>query len=305
MPADRGTFLQALQFLPVSVLLLVTRLLPMWFIRRLATVFADGAFGVLSRRRRIALDNLRQAMGDSVSPDEIERIARASFRSFALTSMPEVVKLRPHLVGPDARAWLDRRAPEAKEVFMRAKVLHETTHGCVFVTPHLGNWELLAYIAAVVEIPLAVVVRPLDNRYLEGLLLRARRETGQIFLAKRFAMMQLQQQLARGRSVAILADQSTVRGVPVEFFGRRALTTPVPALLAIRQQRPIVVVACVRTAPLRFVGVLGEPIWPRDTTNERPEIERLTQAMSHSMEAVVRDHPEQYLWMHDRWKTYG
>ncbi len=245
------------------------------------------------------------ALGDSVSPDEIERIARASFRSFALTSMPEVVKLRPHLVGPDAGAWLDRRAPEARDVFMRAKALHDTTQGCVFVTPHLGNWELLPYIAAVVEIPLAVVVRPLDNRYIERLLLRARSETGQLFLAKRFAMMQLQQQLARGRSVAVLADQSTVKGVPVEFFGRRALTTPVPALLAIRQQRPIVVVACVRTAPLRFVGVLGEPIWPRDTTNERPEIERLTQAMSRSMEAVVRDHPEQYLWMHDRWKDYG
>ncbi len=304
MPADRGSFLQALQFLPVFVLLLVTRLLPMWLIRPLATVFADGAFWILGRRRRIAMDNLRHALGDSVSPGEIERIARASFRSFALTSMPEVVKLRPHLVGPDARAWLDRRAPEAREVFMRAKVLHESTRGCIFVTPHLGNWELLPYIAAVVEIPLAVVVRPLDNRYLERLLLRARSETGQLFLARRFAMMQLQQQLARGRSVAILADQSTVKGVPVDFFGRRAFTTPVPALLAIRQQRPIVVVACVRTAPLRFAGVLEGPIWPRETTNERPEIERLTQAMSHSMEAVVRDHPEQYLWMHDRWKSY-
>ncbi|MGB5733210.1 MAG: lysophospholipid acyltransferase family protein, partial [Thiohalocapsa sp.] len=237
------------------VLLFVTRLLPMWLIRPLATVRANGAFRVLGRRRRIALDNLRHALGDSVSPDEVGRIARASFRSFALTSMPEVVKLRPHLIGPDARVWLDRRAPEATEVFMRAKVLHDTTRGCIFVTPHLGNWELLPYVAAVVDIPLAVVVRPLDNRYLERLLLRARSETDQLFLAKRFAMIQLQQQLSRGRSVAILADQSTVNGVPVEFFGRTASTTPVPALLAIRQHRPIVVVACVRTAPLRFAGV--------------------------------------------------
>lgn len=262
MPAERGAVLQLLQFLPVSLLLFVTRFLPMWMLRPVATVVADGAFMVLGRRRRIALNNLRLALGGSLSPGEIEITARVSFRSFALTSMPEVVKLRPHLIGPDARAWLDRRAPEANEVFSRAKALHEKSGGCVFVTPHLGNWELLPYIAAVVGIPLAVVVRPLDNPYIERLLARARAETGQIFLAKKFAMMQLQQQLARGRSVAVLADQSTVKGVAVDFFGRTALTTPVPSLLAIRRQRPIVVVACVRTAPLRFAGVLGEPIWP-------------------------------------------
>ncbi len=304
MPADGRTALQALQFLPVYVLLAVTRLLPMWILRPLAVVIADGTYLMLGRRRRIALENLRHALGAKASRHEVESIARASFRSFALTSMPEVVKLRPHLVGPGARSWLDRRAPEARAVFSRAKALHDQTSGCVFVTPHLGNWEILPYVAAAVDIPLAVVVRPLDNGYLERLLARARAETGQLFLARRFAMVQLQQHLARGRSVAILADQSTVKGVAVDFFGRTALTTPIPALLALRQQRPIVVVACVRTAPLRFAGVLGEPIWPRDTTNERPEIERLTQAMSHSMETIIRDSPEQYLWMHDRWKSY-
>jgi len=303
MPADGRSALQALQFLPVYLLLFVTRLLPMWFLRPLTAMIADGAFLVLGRRRRIALANLRHALGKNANPAEIEKTARASFRSFALTSMPEVVKLRPHLVGPDARVWLDRRAPEAEEVFLRAKALHEQTSGCIFVTPHLGNWELLAYIAAVVGIPLAVVVRPLDNVYLERLVGRARAETGQLFIAKRFAMMQLQQHLTRGRSVAILADQNTVNGIAVDFFGRTALTTPVPSLLAIRHQRPIVVVACVRTTPLRFAGVLGQPIRPRDTTNERPEIERLTQAMSNSMEAMIRDYPEQYLWMHDRWKS--
>jgi KDO2-lipid IV(A) lauroyltransferase len=300
--AERGGPLQALQLALVSAALLAARLLPMWLLRPLSRVAADLAYRTVGSRRRLAEDNVHHAL--HAGPEEARAIARSSFRSFALTAVPEVVKLRRHLLRPDAGTWLHHRAPEAEAVFARARAVHEQAGGCVFVTPHLGNWEILPYVAAAVGIPLAVAVRPLDNVYLERLLMRARAATGHRFLVRRHALMQLSHQLGRGVSVALLADQSTMGGVPVEFFGRPALTTPVPALLAVRHRRPIVVVACVRTGGLRFAGLLADPIWPGETGDERTEVARLTRLMSRSMEAMIAAHPDQYLWMHHRWKSY-
>ncbi len=217
--------------------------------------------------------------------------------------MPEVVKLRAPLLAPDARQWMLERSPEAETLFTRVKQLHDASNGCVFVTPHLGNWELLPYIATAVGVPMVIPVRPLDNPLIEDLLSRNREQTGHVFLDRRNVMMKLQHHLRRGRSAAILADQSTLGGLVTPFFGRPALTTPVPAVLAMQHGCPIVVVACVRSGRLRFAGRVSEPILPRPDTFEKAEARRLTELMNRAMEDLIREFPEQYLWMHDRWKN--
>ena len=294
--------LEAAEFIAVWGLYVLVRILPMGIVERTTRLLGDLAFLVLRGRRRIAIENVRRALG-GLNPPRIRAIARGSFRSFLLTAMPEMTKLRPYLSLPGARSWLHLRAPELEAMFERARLLHEEARGCIFVTPHFGNWELLPDVAAVVGIPLAVVVRPLDNRYLERLLARSRRTTGQVFVAKRNALLALQQHLASGRSVGMLPDQATYKGIPVEFLGRPAWTTPVPALLALHQLKPLVVVACFRTGTLRFGGFLSEPIWPGPHQSEKAEVVRLTTLMNHAMEGVIRAHPEQYLWMHNRWKA--
>jgi len=93
--------------------------------------------------------------------------------------------------------------------------------------------------------------------------------------------------------------------VSVDYFGREASTTPVPAFLAVLYKRPIVVVACCRKSrDFQYEGFVGDPIWPDGDKNEKTEIIRLTQEMNRGMEAIIRKYPEQYLWMHDRWKKY-
>jgi KDO2-lipid IV(A) lauroyltransferase len=79
----------------------------------------------------------------------------------------------------------------------------------------------------------------------------------------------------------------------------------VPALLALYHHRPIVVVACFRLRDGRFGGHVGEPIWPLEGRSEKAEVLCLTEAMTKAMEVVIRAHPEQYFWMHNRWKTYS
>jgi Kdo2-lipid IVA lauroyltransferase/acyltransferase len=285
------------------LLLGAVRPLPMAVLAPATAALARVAFSFLGRRRRrIAVDNVTLALG--VDEVRARRLARSGLESFLLTAMPEIAKLRGPLTAPDALEWIERRSPELAGVFERARELHEKTRGCIFVTPHLGNWELLPFAAAAVGIPLAVVARPLDNPHLERLLFANRERTGHLVVARKNSLLRLQQLLASGRSVGMLPDQAVMGGVPAPFLGREALTTPVPALLAVYQQRPIVVVACLRTGRLRFTARLSEPIWPERDSVEKTEVVRLTTAMSRAMEAVVREHPEQYFWLHDRWKRY-
>lgn len=294
---------QRAEYWPVAGLVWLARLLPLGLLRVFLRALAGLAYIVLSRRRRITRENLRHAFGHEMNESEIRRLARQSYTAFLL-SLPELMKLRPHFLGADVRNWMRQRAPELEPLFQKARRLHDESRGCIFVTPHLGNWELLPYVSAAVGIPLVVVVRPLDNPYLEKLLYQSRYETGQLFIPKRNSLLPLQQMLTQGKSVGLLPDQSTMKGLPVPFFGRTAWTTPIPALLAIYQQRPIVVVACCRKGALDFDGFVSDPVWPQPGANEKDELLRLTTAMNAAMEAAIRKYPDQYFWMHNRWKDY-
>jgi len=145
----------------------------------------------------------------------------------------------------------------------------------------------------------------MKNEYLERLIYRNRADSGQVIIPKKNALFALQKTLQQGKSIGILPDQSTRQGIGVHFFGRKASTTPAPALLSIMYQRPIVVVACCRKKKgYDFDGVVSDPIWPSPFQSEKEEIFRLTEEMNKTMEAIIRKYPEQYFWIHHRWKTY-
>lgn len=281
----------------------LARLTPMWVLGGFARALGNLAFLVLTKRRRVAIDNIRHALGADLGPWRVLNLARRSFESFLLAP-PELIKHRSQLLRPDARDWMLQRNPDLGPVFEKVKGIHDASGGCIFVTPHFGNWELLPFASTAFGIPIVIPVRPLDNPYLEQFVYAGRAQSGQLFVPNRNSMIALQQRLDQGDSVGLLPDQSTKRGLLVEFFGRPALTTPIPATLAIMQQRPIVVIACCRIGRLRFKGYASDPIRPQPGQPLRQEIERLSLAMNREMEAIIRRHPEQYFWMHNRWKRY-
>jgi KDO2-lipid IV(A) lauroyltransferase len=146
-------------------------------------------------------------------------------------------------------------------------------------------------------------VRPLDNVFLEKLIYNSRAVGGQDIIPKKNAYMALSIALKKGKSLGILPDQHTGNGIAVNFFGRKAATTPIPALLATTHKRPIVVVACCRkSGAFRFEGFVSDPIWPGEYESEKEEIFRLTREMTREMESIIRKYPEQYFWIHNRWK---
>jgi KDO2-lipid IV(A) lauroyltransferase len=295
---------QWLEYAGVSLLLFVPRLIPPRFVRGLSNVLGKVFFRLVEKRRVIALGNLRAAFGPEKTEGELLSIALRSFCSFILTYL-EIARFRPFLRRGGSIEGIQRLSEELRELFRKAKGIHDESKGCIFVTPHIGNWEMLPHVAAAVGIPLVVVARPLDNPLLERLIFSGRAESGQVFIPKRNALFKLQKMLRDGLSIGLLPDQSTMQGVAAEFFGRKAFTTPVPAILSITYQRPIVVVACCRSErDGGFEGFVSDPILPGPYRSEKDEILRLTTAMNRTMESVIRRHPEQYLWMHNRWKTY-
>jgi len=299
----KGRPIQVLEYLGVSVLLAFARLAPLKVGKLLSEHLGRVLYALLGRRRSIALENLRRAFPNEKDLDH-RRIARRSFSSFVLTCF-EALRFQRIFGEQAAGAEPVTVLAEQRTLLQKARRIHDASGGCIFVTPHIGNWEFLPFASSIADIPLVAVMRPLDNVYLEQLLYRKRADSGQIIIPKRNALFVLQVTLKQGKSIGMLPDQGTGRGIPVPFFGREAFTTPVPAMLAVRYRRPIVVVACCRSHDSRtFEGIVSDPLWPGEYSSEKEEIYRLTGTMNLEMEAVIRRYPEQYLWMHDRWKRY-
>ena len=128
---------------------------------------------------------------------------------------------------------------------------------------------------------------------------------GRKYSPKKTLSFILREALRKGRSVAILADQNAGgEGIDAPFFGKPARTTPAPAALAVLYNRPIVLISCLRKGDGRRYEVLvSEPIVPdMDAQSAKGEIERLTRVVNVETENFIRKGPEQYLWIHDRWK---
>lgn len=301
----KGKITQILEYIAVYALLVFSRSIPLRIIHITSSLLGNLFYLLVAKRRNIAVGNLRSAYAGEKNEKEFREIARKSFKSFLLTFL-ETVKFQNVFKGDDVIEKIRRVSTEGlDELFLKAKRVHDESGGCIFVTPHIGSWELLPYVSSVAGIPLVVVVRPLDNVYLERLIYKNRADSGQVIIPKRNALVVLRETLRQGKSIGMLPDQSTMQGIPVDFFGRKATTTPVPALLSITYKRPIVVVACCRGEDTYSLeGIVSDPIFPGEYKSEKEEIYRLTREMNRKMESIIRRYPEQYLWMHNRWKTY-
>jgi KDO2-lipid IV(A) lauroyltransferase len=176
--------------------------------------------------------------------------------------------------------------------------------GILVFSAHYGHWEAGAYAMGLLKIPFAVIARPLDNPVLDRRLRKLRRGSGNAVIPKRRAVRETMRALARGSGVAILIDQDArADAVFVPFFGRPAATTPTLALLALRTEAPIVPVFA-SVEPDGTIRVHIEPVVETRPTGDRDaDVVRVTAACTAIVERWARRNPEQWLWMHRRWKT--
>jgi KDO2-lipid IV(A) lauroyltransferase len=160
------------------------------------------------------------------------------------------------------------------------------------------------YILGLLGFKVHAVARPLDNPYVDDFLRSFRERTGQKVLAKKGDFEEMESLLAHGGVLATLADQDAgQRGLFVDFFGRPASTHKAMALMALEYQVPIVVALARNTGgPMRYEIISDDLILPEEYSGRPDAVRAITQRLTAALEQVVRSSPEQYFWLHRRWK---
>lgn len=255
----------------------------------------DVLFAVLGRRRRVALANLALAFPE-LPPAARRGLARRSFQHLGLMLVELCRMLDRPLEETLRRVTVDGR-PHLERVM--------ADHGrALALTGHLGNWELLALSHRLTEYPLTIVVRPLDIPWLARLVDQLRGRTGVQLVPKRGAVRPVLDALRRGGVVALLLDQNAARAesVFVPFFGRPASTSRSLALLAARTSTPVLPVF-IRREPGGRHRIQIHPPLPLPANRGEAGTVELTMRCTEAIERAVRATPDQWLWLHDRWRT--
>jgi len=175
----------------------------------------------------------------------------------------------------------------------------------ILVTGHFGNWELVGYAMSAMGFPLTSVARPLDNPLLNRHILRLRERSGQHIILKKGMAEEAVAALHRGRTLAFIADQDAGRrGFFVDFFGRKASAYKSIAYLAMEENAVIYVGGAYRTGPgFRYRLIVMDRIDPADYPKGVDSAMAITARYTAGLERTVRFAPDQYLWVHRRWKT--
>jgi len=287
-------------FLTLAALpfLVPLRVLPWNAAGRLGSLYGLAAWAVMRTERRAGLVNLRRAFGPSMSRAEAGRAVRAVFASLG-RSLAEGIRFSA-LPGRADGSW--RALYDAEDPALEARILADPRPK-VFVTGHLGSWEVaMQMLDLALEGRGAAVARSVDNPFLDALLRRVRRGDGAL-IEKRGAIVPALAALRSGTSVAVLLDENGGRSGPFPlFFGRPASTRKTAALLSARTGAPIVVGAAVRRGG-RFLFRLAffEP--PGNGVPTPSDVLETTERIVRVWEAWVREDPLQWRWIHWRWKT--
>lgn len=175
----------------------------------------------------------------------------------------------------------------------------------ILVTGHCGNWELLGLVLALLDFPMTALARPLDNRFLDRWLLRQRESRGLRVLTKWGATEQIQALIESGGRIGFIADQNAGDdGIFVPFFGRLASAYKSIGLLAMRHRVPIIVGAALREGDaLRYRLETIDLFEPESWESQPDPLFYITARYTRGIETTVRMAPEQYLWIHRRWKS--
>lgn len=256
------------------------------------------AYRVDRRHREVGRANLDLAYGSSLSAGERRRILSGVFRHLGRFLFEYLLLLARRDLRPLSRFMEIENLEVAREAVRR--------HGAViFVTLHQGHWEMLGGVVSEQVTPMHAVMTRIRNPRLNDRIVALRASLGMVLIERDQAVATLFRHLRRGNSVALLCDLDQSEGPDfADFFGVSAATVRTPAILAVRTGKPIVCAASWSIGePLRYRASFAPPIVPREGVDPDEEAHRILVEMNRQLEGFVRSHPEQWNWIHPRWKT--
>jgi Kdo2-lipid IVA lauroyltransferase/acyltransferase len=249
-------------------------------------------FGI---RRAVVERQVRAALPE-LSDEEVHRVARESYENLGRTAIETALlpgRTREQVLGMFSRV-------DGWDVVERATA---RGRGVLFVTGHLGNWELAGSLVAAKGVPLEAVARRMQNPLFDRYLTSTRQSIGMNVIHDADAVRRVPRAMREQHAVAFLVDQGAVglASTWVPFFGRLAKTPRGPAVFALRLGAPVVFGAALRQPDGRYV--MGfEEVRAESTGDREADVDRIVAAYTATLERWVRRAPEQYFWHHRRWK---
>lgn len=246
--------------------------------------------------RQVVLDNLNQAFSGQKSDPEIARLAILIFQHIS-----RIIFEIGWSMGLRKADFSNHFSIIGLSHFRRAQ---REKKGVLLLTGHFGNWELLSIIAAMIACPVHVLYRPLDVKPVDHWLQQYRSRYGSNMIPNARAMRKILRVLKDGGVVSLLMDQNVdwYEGVFVDFFGKRACTNSGMALLALKTGAAVIPVFMSRQGS-GFVAEFAQELPLIRTGDKQKDIEANTQKYNDILESIVRRYPEQWFWVHRRWKT--
>lgn len=282
-------------------LIFVSRCLPTHWVRVIIVALCKSSFYLLRKRRYIALTNLRIAFPEK-SQREITKIAKKSYANLGRSITFNLLILTGRISDEAIHESI-----ESENWSIFKKNIESSEKRTLAITGHIGNWELIPqFIALNISNQVHVIARETTNTLLEDRIISPlRRRFGVKVLYKKNVMLPMLRALKKGDLVGILIDQNLNDRIHVKapFFNREVNCTPTPALLQIRYKADVWPVCMIHTPSNHFKFIIGDPIlWDVDQRPEEEQVIELTRRHQATIEKMIRAHPDQWFWMHNRWK---
>jgi len=282
--------------LPTRTILLFFGSIPLKIRKALFRTIFILFYHFSEKHRLITLHNLIRSFPEKNLP-EITGIAKNVYLNLG-TVAAEFFEI-PYLTEENMSEWVKF---EGLENYTRAL---SKKKGILFYTGHLGNWELGGTCFGLQGMGVNVIYRALDNPLLEDFVAWFRTHTGHKVIPKGGAARKIVKLLKKNEMIGILIDQNVSwrEGVFVDFFGRPASTTTGLAALALQTEAPVIPVFIVRLEDETYKIIIYEEVEITKTDDYEADLFENTQRLTCIIEDLVRKYPDQYFWLHQRWKT--
>jgi KDO2-lipid IV(A) lauroyltransferase len=283
-------------FAVLGLIYLFSRLLPLRAVPCVGRNLGRFCYRFVPVRRDVVLSNLRAAFGSELDEPAVRDLARRFYAHLGTTLLEF--------------STLDRRSPQQLAEFVtfarrdHLEALRAAGRGAILVSGHFGNWELLGAALAAHDYPTHYLVKSQRNKLVDRLQNDIRRRAGIGIIRTDGPITDMVRALRRGEFLGMLSDQDAGgAGLFVEFLGRPASVFRGAAKLAFRLKCPILVGFAVRQPDGRHRVITSEPIDADPAWDEETAVRELTKIHTQRLEAMIRTTPEQYFWVHRRWKT--
>lgn len=274
----------------------VVNILPLSVALGLADAIGLLAFFAARKYAAITIGNLKSVFGADKTDAEIHRMARQVFKNIARNSVelvrfPKISKENiDSFITMEGREILDRELSKGR--------------GVIIITAHMGNWEMMAITLRIKEYPGAVVGKRIYFHKYDEYLNSLRRYHDVNVIYRDQSPRKILKILKSGHIVGIVADQDvdSVEGVFINFLGRRAYTPAGPAGIARATGASLVPIVMIRDGRKHRL-IVNEPVELVETEDKESDLVTNTQRWSDVIESYIRKYPDQWVWMHRRWKT--